>query len=111
MQVSNPAPSPKINLTMRPLEFPEPLTESEHQEYLRQAAQLDDPRWHDSGKCGETLLDRSESRRVRHARFHRWYCPVHEVLVDRSGYEIGYTLGTNSRELNPSRQYDASLAE
>lgn len=85
----------------RPLEFPEALTESETQEYLRQAAQLDDSRWHDYPKCGEELEYRPESGRIRHAVFHRQFCVVHKVLVDMSGYEIGHTLGTSSKELNP----------
>ena len=85
---------------VRPLEFPEPLTESERQEYLRQAAQLDDPHWHDHGKCGEELEYRPEYGRVRHTRFDRKYCVVHKVRLDMSGYEIGYSLGSNSRQLS-----------
>lgn len=87
---------------VRPLEFPEPLTESERQEYLRQAAQLDDPFFHEWAKCGEPLQLRFESGRVRHTRFHRQYCVVHKVLVDMSGYEIGHSLGSDSRELKSS---------
>ena len=85
---------------VRPLEFPEPLTESERQEYLRQAAQLDDPFWHDHGKCGKPLRLQLEAGRIRHTRFHRQYCVVHKVLVDMSGYEIGHSLGSDSRRLN-----------
>ena len=83
----------------RPLEFPEPLTEPEQREYERQLRELADPRFHEAIKCGEELEFRPESGRIRHAKFHRQYCVVHKVLVDMSGYEIGFSLGTVSKEL------------
>ncbi|MDQ3820710.1 MAG: hypothetical protein M3362_23915 [Acidobacteriota bacterium] len=76
------------------------LTSEEQEEYERQTRQLSDPHWHDWGKCGEQLELRFVSGKKRHTRFHRLYCVVHKVLVDMSGYEIGYSLGSDSRYMN-----------
>jgi len=79
------------------------LTSDEQAEYERQVKQLNDPHWHDWGKCGEPLEQRFYSGEKRHARFHRMYCVVHKVVVDMSGYEIGYSLGIDSQSLNQEK--------
>jgi hypothetical protein len=75
-----------------PLEIPEPLSSSEEAAYQREKRQLDDPYWHDYGKCGLPLELQVTHKVVygKVARISRYYCQVHDVLVDLSGYEVGH---------------------
>jgi len=68
------------------------LSSDEEAEYERQKKQLDDPYWHDYGKCGQPLELRITHKAVykKISRISRYYCQAHDVLVDLSGYEVGH---------------------
>jgi hypothetical protein len=74
------------------------LTKEEELEYYRQVRIYDNPHFHEEAKCGQQLKPFTYYK--RHTKFHRQSCPVHEVIVSMSGWEIGFEGGSPSRELN-----------
>jgi len=78
------------------------LTAEEQAELERQNLEAEHPRFHDALKCGPL-----EFRLVRkkvyhyHTELSRQYCKTHDVLVDMTGWEIGYAYGTESRTESP----------
>jgi hypothetical protein len=73
------------------------LTAAEEEEYLKQVRFLDNPRWHDWGKCGQLLIAHTYGK--RHVRFHRQFCQVHQVIVNMSGWELGESSDGPLRDL------------
>jgi hypothetical protein len=71
--------------------MPVTLTADEQRELDRQNALAEHPRYHDELKCGVKLELRFYTK--RHTRFHRQFCNVHQVVVNMSGWEIGWYLG------------------
>lgn len=66
------------------------LTSDEQAEYERQQKELADPHFHDEPKCGKALLVALIFK--RHTKLSRLYCEVHHVVVNMSGFEIGWSL-------------------
>lgn len=66
------------------------LTASEQAEYDRQQKELADPHFHDEPKCGKALLVTLIFK--RHTKLNRLYCEVHHIVVNMSGWEIGWSL-------------------
>lgn len=66
------------------------LTANEQAEYERQRQELASQFFHDPGKCGKPLLTAHIFK--RHTRLDRQYCEVHHVIVNMSGWQIGYDI-------------------
>jgi hypothetical protein len=64
------------------------LTKEEELEYYRQVRIFDNPHFHEEAKCGQPLQPSDYHK--RHTRFHRQFCPVHQVIVNMSGWEVGW---------------------
>jgi hypothetical protein len=86
-----------LSLPQEPIE----LSSDEKAELERQNFQAQHPRFHDEIKCGAKLLLRFYTKpKKRNARYHRQECTVHGVIVDMSGWELGFSQGTDSRALS-----------
>lgn len=91
-------------------EEPIELSEDEQREYDRQIQELADPRFHDSGKCGEPLTLRVTLKTttrlngvIKGHYIRRKFCPVHQIEVDLSGWEVGFYEGEKSTLKKPKR--------
>jgi hypothetical protein len=74
------------------------LTKDEELEYYRQVRVFGNARFHEHPKCGEPLIPYDYKK--RHTRYRRQFCPVHKVIVNMSGWEIGFDQNGALRELN-----------
>jgi hypothetical protein len=80
-------------------QVPIELSSYEKAELERQNLQAqDNSRFHDHLKCGEPLIARNYHK--RHTKFHRQFCAVHQVIVNMSGWEIGWFEGDDLRAMN-----------
>lgn len=81
-----------------------PLTPDEQIEYNRQQKELSSPYFHDEPKCQKPLLVCFIFKKYtgdHSAKMRRRYCQAHKVVVDLSGWEIGFNGGEASEDLNP----------
>ena len=78
------------------------LSPSEQEEYNRQIKELKHFRFHESVKCSQELITRVIKKPIGKslALLNRRYCPTHDVLVDMTGWEIGWFGGQYSKDLN-----------
>jgi len=67
------------------------LSREEQEELDRQNQLANDPYFHDIIRCGKPLKLRIIRKVVynKPSNLSRYYCEVHDVLLDMSGYEIG----------------------
>ena len=77
------------------------LTPEEQAELDRQNLLAEHPRFHDRIKCGSPLVLRIIRRKSygNPIKIRRYYCVVHKVYLNLSGWEIGFYMGTDSKEL------------
>jgi hypothetical protein len=68
--------------------MPSDLTKEEELEYYRQVRVYGDPHFHEEAKCGQPLQPNNYHK--RHTIYHRQFCVVHKVIVNMSGWEIGW---------------------
>lgn len=82
----------------------EELSPEEITEYEREKKELASPYFHDFGKCSKPLLVCFIFKKYtgdHSAKMRRQYCQTHKVIVDLSGWQLGFHSGESSQDLNP----------
>lgn len=75
------------------------LTAEEQEEYQKQVSFLGSVHFHEWAKCGERLIPYTYPGK-RHTVYRRQFCTVHKVVVNLSGWKLGWSEAGKLSDLN-----------